>query len=71
MLNIFSLSAIIVLIVAVVLIAIYGKNTKKLKIKLCGLFNIELENYENKDVTIDTKKKKKAGASTPANSKKK
>ncbi|WP_187117351.1 hypothetical protein [Clostridium amazonitimonense] len=47
MLNIFSFLAIVFIVVAVVFITVCGKNTKILKIRLLGLFNVEVENYKN------------------------
>lgn len=46
-------------IIAVVLISIFGKNLKKLKISFIGIFKLELENKTNE----------KAGALTPTDSK--
>lgn len=69
MLNIFSFLAIVFIVVAVVFIAVCGKNTKTLRIRLFGLFNIEIENYKNENTKAN--KKEKTGAPTPVNSKKK
>ncbi|MBU5591869.1 hypothetical protein KQI89_08830 [Clostridium sp. MSJ-4] len=68
MLNIFSFLAIVFIVVAVVFITVCGKNTKILKIRLLGLFNVEVENYKNQKTKVV--KKEKTGASTPVNSKK-